>query len=61
MQRPDDSGWNEWSIHRRIILIADGAATGYIAANNRDPQPFTWTASADLILGRVANLCGELA
>lgn len=33
----------------------------YIAATNRDPQPFTWTASADLILGRVANLCGELA
>lgn len=32
----------------------------YINANNRDPQPFAWTASADLILGKVAHLCGEL-
>lgn len=32
----------------------------YVAANNRQPQPFTWTASADLILGRVAHLCSEL-
>jgi len=32
----------------------------YIAANNRDPKPFVWTASADLILGKVAHLCGEL-
>ena len=32
----------------------------YISANNRQPQPFSWTASADLILGKVAHLCGEL-
>jgi len=32
----------------------------YIAANNRHPKPFVWTASADLILGKVAHLCGEL-
>jgi transposase len=32
----------------------------YIAANNRQPQPFVWTAPADLILGKVAHLCGEL-
>ena len=32
----------------------------YIAANNRAPKPFVWTASADLILGKVAHLCGEL-
>ena len=33
----------------------------YINAHNRDPQPFTWTASADMILGKVAHLCNELA
>jgi transposase len=32
----------------------------YIAAHNRDPKPFVWTASADLILGKVAHLCSEL-
>jgi transposase len=41
--------------HLRQTIMDD------IAATNRDPQPFTWTASADLILGRVANLCDELA
>ena len=32
----------------------------YIAATNRDPRPFVWTASADLILGKVSHLCCEL-
>jgi transposase len=32
----------------------------YIAANNRQPKPFVWTASAELILGKVAHLCYEL-
>jgi transposase len=32
----------------------------YIAAHNRRPAPFVWTASADLILGKVAHLCSEL-
>jgi len=32
----------------------------YIAANNQDPKPFVWTASASLILGKVSHLCGEL-
>jgi transposase len=32
----------------------------YIAATNRQPQPFAWTASADLILGKIAHLCDEL-
>lgn len=33
----------------------------YVAANNRQPQPFIWTAPADLILGKIARLCGDLA
>lgn len=32
----------------------------YIAAHNRDPKPFNWTASADVILGKVEHLCREL-
>lgn len=32
----------------------------YIAAHNRQPKPFVWTASADLILGKVGHLCTEL-
>ena len=28
----------------------------YIAANNQDPKPFVWTASASLILGKVSHL-----
>ncbi len=32
----------------------------YIAANNQDPKPFVWAASANLILGKVSHLCGEL-
>jgi transposase len=29
----------------------------YVAAHNRHPRPFVWTASADLILEKVAKLC----
>ncbi len=28
----------------------------YLDQGNRDPKPFVWTASADLILGKVARL-----
>jgi hypothetical protein len=31
-----------------------------IATNNHDPKPFVWTASADLILGRVERLCTRI-
>jgi transposase len=36
------------------------AIHAYIEANNANPQPFVWTASADLILGRVHNLCSRI-
>jgi transposase len=32
----------------------------YIAQHNQAPKPFRWTASADLILGKVRNLCSSL-
>ncbi len=33
----------------------------YIDDHNRDPKPFKWTASADIILGKVEHLCSKLA
>jgi transposase len=36
------------------------AITDYLATHNKRPRPFRWTASADLILGKVAHLCKEL-
>jgi transposase len=32
----------------------------YLAANNRRPKPFVWTASADLILGKIQRLCERI-
>ncbi len=29
----------------------------YIETNNKDPKPFVWTASAELIVDKVATLC----
>lgn len=36
------------------------AIEAYIKANNANPKPFVWTASADLILGRVQRLCSRI-
>jgi transposase len=32
----------------------------YIELNNKNPKPFIWTASADLILGKVKSLCERI-
>jgi transposase len=40
------------SVDQLITAIDD-----YIAANNRNPKPFLWTATAELILDRVASIC----
>jgi transposase len=32
----------------------------YIDARNTDPKPFAWTADADLILGKVADICQSI-
>jgi transposase len=37
------------------------AIESYIANHNQAPKPFRWTASADVILGKVAALCKKLA
>jgi len=36
------------------------AIRDYLNTHNTDPRPFKWTASADLILGKVSHLCREL-
>lgn len=36
------------------------AIEDYLAANNKAPKPFVWTATADLILGKVQTLCSRI-
>ena len=36
------------------------AIESYIQGNNKNPKPFKWTASTDLILGKIQHLCKEL-
>jgi len=50
----------EQRIRRGVFKSIDeliSAIDDYIDANNRNPQPFVWTATAELILERVANVC----
>jgi transposase len=50
----------EQRIRRGVFKSVDqliSAIDDYIAANNRAPRPFLWTATAELILNRVANVC----
>jgi hypothetical protein len=36
------------------------AIRDYLDEHNRDPQPFRWTADADLILRRVERVCRRI-
>jgi len=45
----------------RSVAELETAIENYIATHNQDPKPFRWTANADVILGKVAVLCKELA
>jgi transposase len=50
-------------IRRGVFKSVDeliAAIDAYIAEHNRNPKPFVWTASADLILGRVERLCKRI-
>lgn len=42
------------------VADLERAIKEYIVAHNQNPRPFRWTASADLILGKVKILCNEL-
>jgi len=43
-------------VHTSVKALED-AIIGYLDAHNRDPKPFTLTASADLILRKVEEVC----
>jgi transposase len=50
----------EQRIRRGVFKKVDeliAAIDNYIAANNQNPKPFVWTATAELILDRVTTLC----
>ena len=50
----------ERRIRRGVFKSVDqliAAIDDHITANNQNPKPFVWTASADLILDRVASVC----
>ena len=41
----------------RTVRELELAIEAYLAEHNRDPKPFRWTATADLILRRVEDVC----
>ena len=44
----------------RSVAELERAIHNYIEDNNRNPKPFVWTASADLILGKVQAVCERI-
>jgi transposase len=44
----------------RSVAELERAILAYIDAHNEHPKPFVWTASADLILGKVQSLCERI-
>jgi transposase len=44
----------------RSVRQLETAITDYLAEHNANPRPFTWTASADLILRKVERLCTRI-
>ena len=44
----------------RSVKALEQAIVAYLEAHNKDPKPFTWTASADLILRKVDEVCKRI-
>jgi hypothetical protein len=44
----------------RSVKALERAIADYLAAHNTDPKPFLWTASADLILRKVEDVCKRI-
>lgn len=44
----------------KCVKDLERAILAYIKTNNQTPQPFIWTASADMILGKVQRLCKRI-
>jgi transposase/DNA-binding XRE family transcriptional regulator len=45
----------------RCVDALEQAITEYLDARNDEPKPFVWTASADLVLGRVEKFCKRIS
>ena len=43
------------------VRSLEKSTLAYLDNRNRDPKPFVWTASADLILGKVERLCKRIS
>jgi transposase len=43
------------------VKALEKAMLNYLDQRNKDPKPFTWTADADLILGKVERLCKRIS
>ena len=44
----------------RCVKDLEQAIADYVTGNNANPKPFIWTASADLILGKVKSFCERI-
>ena len=44
----------------KCVKDLEKAILAYIKTNNQNPKPFVWTASADMILGKVQRLCQRI-
>jgi len=44
----------------RSVSHLERAIHDYLEEHNKCPKPFTWTATADLILDRVARVCKSI-
>ena len=43
------------------VASLEKALLGYLDRRNKNPKPFVWTASADLILGKVERICKRIS
>lgn len=43
------------------VRALENAMLAYLDNRNQDPKPFVWTADADLILGKVGQLCERIS
>lgn len=45
----------------KAVPALEQAMLGYLDKRNEDPKPFIWTASADMILGKVGRICQRIS
>jgi len=45
----------------RSVAALEQAIGDYLDEHNRDPKPFAWTATADLLFRRIENMCKRIS